>query len=186
MPTQPELRKTKARILDQLTTLNNLLGESAHAVQTQEQVAKFFGVELQTVHGWCKTKGPGGRMPGRKGNYPLDEIVQWLRNQGPWRRFQVNGDGDDPMLAAGDSPALERYRNARADLSELELAEKRQQLHPTDFILHVLKQWAGVYRRLGERLSRRYQDPIGKEIGRDFVDAAGEAKAIAKALTEKK
>ncbi len=33
-------------------------------------------------------------------------------------------DGD-AMLAKGASPALERYRNARADLAELELKEKR-------------------------------------------------------------
>ncbi len=32
---------------------------------------------------------------------------------------------DDPLLAGSSSPALDRYRNARAELAELELAERK-------------------------------------------------------------
>jgi hypothetical protein len=124
MATQAELRKQKAKILDTLTALSNLLGESRYTATDHQQVADFFGVPLATVQEWGKTKGVGGAMPGERGCYPLDKIAQWLRQVGPWCEASQGGD---PLLTAGASPALERYRTAKAALAELELAKRRRE-----------------------------------------------------------
>ncbi len=41
-----------------------------------------------------------------------------------WQRDTAAGEGD-PLLADGDSPALERYRTARAVLAELDAQERQ-------------------------------------------------------------
>ncbi len=115
------------------------------------------------------------------GRYDLRALVPWYVDRQVEKAAAASGS--DPMMAAGDSPALERYRNARAALAEMELDAKRKDTHPTEFIAHVLKQWASVWRRLGERLARRYAKPIRDDIARDWKDAAEECRKIAKQLT---
>ena len=120
--------------------------------RNQVEAAGFFGVAVSTFQLWTKQG-----CPGKPGNYPLAEIVQWLRTSGPWRPYAKGSDGaDDPMLAAGDSPGLERYRLAKAGLAELELQERHHTLLPVDKVRDVLLRWATLLRRLGERLGKRY------------------------------
>lgn len=49
---------------------------SKWAAKTLVEVSQFFGVERGTVTDW-RNKG----MPGTAGNFPLDEIAQWLRRE---------------------------------------------------------------------------------------------------------
>jgi hypothetical protein len=98
-------------------------------------------------------------MPGKPGRYDLAEILAWLRSDGPWRAR--GGDlltgSDDPLLAVGgDSPNLERYRLARAQLAELELETKRGSVFPRDVARSVLGRIASLWRRYGERLGKRH------------------------------
>ena len=58
------------------------------------------------------------------GSYNARDVIQW--------HVQRSTDTDDPLLAGGDSPNLERYRAARADLAEMEAAERRGHLVDID------------------------------------------------------
>lgn len=121
----------------------------------QADVGEFFGVSLDTVASWRK-KG----MPGTSGRYDLAAILVWLRSDGPWRSRGgsdlTGGPLDELIVAAGDSPNLERYRLARAQLAELELERQKGSLLPREKVRSGLGRFAAILRQLGERLGKRH------------------------------
>lgn len=89
----------------------------------------------------------------------MRKIAQWLRHspRGPWRQHhRPDSESDDPLLSSGDSPGLERYRQAKASLAELELEERRGVLVRVDKVRDILGRWASLIRRLGEHLLKRF------------------------------
>lgn len=66
------------------------------------------------------------------------------------------GSLDELIAAGGDSPNLERYRLARAQLAELELERQRRSVFPRDMARSILGRVASLWRRYGERLGKRY------------------------------
>lgn len=121
----------------------------------QSELAELFDVSIDTIAAWRK-KG----MPGTTGRYDVRQILTWLRSDGPWRpraSESVAGPGlDDLFVAGGDSPNLERYRLARAQLAELELEQKKRALFPRDAARSVLGRVASLWRRYGERIGKRH------------------------------
>ena len=92
----------------------------------------------------------------------------------------------DPLLAGGDSPALERYRTARALLAEMEVDRQRENLIPREEIEVALTRFAGVLRRAGESLAREFGneaaglmneavDEVAKEWSENFCAAVADA-----------
>lgn len=82
-------------------------------VRTLGEVARAFGVSLDTVKkGWR----PSG-MPGRRGAYDLAAIARWKRLR--------NRDPGQPA-SAGDIEALSRRRAAEARIKEAEAARKER------------------------------------------------------------
>jgi hypothetical protein len=77
----------------------------------------------------------------------------------------------DPMLSGGDSPGLERYRNAKADLTEMERERLRGNLIPRDDLEISLAKLGGVLRRAGESLQRQW----GNEAAGVLNEAVDEA-----------
>jgi transcriptional regulator with XRE-family HTH domain len=117
-------------------------------VETQNEVAQFFGVSIDTIKNWAKQQ-----MPGTPKAYRLDKIAIWLRTEGPGSsKFKE----DDPLLTEGDSPGLERYRMAKAKLAELDLESRKNQLIDREKARDIFGRWATLIRRMGERLSKRW------------------------------
>ena len=140
-----------------------------HIASTLDEVAAFFGVARDTLRDWRRSG-----MPGATGCYPLSEVAQWLRRDGPWR---VRPAADD--LGSGDSPGLERYREARAELAELDLAERREELIDRGLIRSKLIRLIGLLRACSDRLEKRF----GADAKRMVHDTLGEwQRAIAKEL----
>jgi len=79
----------------------------------------------------------------------------------------------DPMAAEADSPALERWRAAKAELAEYELAEKRETVVPIEAVKDEMTAFSDSLRRFGERLMRRY----GPDASRDMNKALDQAMA---------
>ncbi len=131
-------------------------------VPSQSEVAKAFGVERSTVGTWI-TKG----MPGRRGAFDLVAIAKWYRVDGPGADRVADVD---PLLAAGASPALERYRLAKAQLAELDLAQRKGQLVDVAILKNTLGRWAAIWRRVGERMGKRYGTD-GTEIFNEALDS---------------
>lgn len=63
---------------------------------------------------------------------------------------------DELLLEEGDSPALERYRLAKAKLAELDLETRKGQLIERDKARDIFSRWAVLIRRMGERLAKRF------------------------------
>ena len=117
-----------------------------YLVPTQSDLAEVFAVSLSTVQYWKKSG-----MPGQPGAWPLGQISAWLRTEGPWQ------PGGDPLESdGGDSPALERYRMAKAELAELDLKERQGSLIDRERARGVLGRWAAITRRMGEKLAARH------------------------------
>jgi len=141
----------------------------AWTADTQGEVAEFFGVSVDTVKNWAKQ-----RMPGKPRAYRLDKIAIWLRTEGPGSSRIKNED--DPLLAEGDSPALERYRLAKAKHAELDLESRKGELIDREKARDILGRWAVLIRRLGERLVRR----CGNEAGQMLNETLDECQLIVK------
>lgn len=123
-------------------------------------MAAFFRASLHTVHSWA-LQG----MPGSKGSYDLDAICEWLYTDGPRAPKQHAAlDTDDPMLAGGDSPQLERYRAAKAALAELELEERKGSLLSRDKALTAYSRLSPILLRLGESLGKMFGARATEEV----------------------
>jgi len=100
--------------------------QSPNSIQfaSKTTMAVALGVNRNTVQTWTgKPDFPGGS----RGPWRLDAVVPWIMGR-QLRRAPV----DDPLLDGPDSPALERYRAARASLSEIELQQRQRQLINVD------------------------------------------------------
>ena len=63
---------------------------------------------------------------------------------------------DDAMLVGGSSPALERYREERAQLARLDRLEREGKLLPRDEVREVLARIASILRDAGDALQRQF------------------------------
>lgn len=75
------------------------------------------------------------------------------------------GEADDALMGGSDSPGLERYRAAKADLTEMERDRQRKQLFRLMDVEPRLMQLSGLLRGVSENLRRRH----GNEAG-DLLD----------------
>lgn len=75
--------------------------------------------------------------------------------------FEAMLESDDVEAAAGDSPALERLRGYKADMAELELAQKRGRLVDVMEIREKLSAIAAIIRGSGEAMERAGGPAVG-------------------------
>jgi phage terminase Nu1 subunit (DNA packaging protein) len=90
------------------------------------QLAGALARTRQTIHLWVRQGLP--RNPDK--SFSLPAVISWLVE----RERDALADQGSP----NDSPQLERWRAARAELAELELALRKDQLVTVD---HVLDAW---------------------------------------------
>lgn len=132
------------------------------ATATQDEVAAVLGISAMQVSRLQKTEGAPTGI-----NVP--EFVGWYVER-QLRRATTQAGGD-PDMVGGDSPALERYRAAKADLAELDRDERRMKLIPRDQAEESARMRAQVMRRAGEKLQRRF-GVEAQEILDDAIDEA--------------
>lgn len=134
---------------------------------TGVQVAAICGVTPQAVSKWH------GCPRGRNGKYDLSKVFAWRQRQ-LQDELELEADG-----SGADSPALERYRAARADRAELEVLEKRDALVSRvdvearwgRVLTHIVQAFDGLGKVVAPRLARRDEKEIAGTI-RDEVHRA--------------
>lgn len=142
-------------------------------VGTFADVARFFGVSETTVRKEWKARG----MPGESGAWPLDRIAQWRhdRDIADKRRAVSLGSDEDPLLSGPVSPALERFREARASIAELDFLKRTGDVIDREQIHEVFSRIAMVLRGAGEKLERDF----GGDARGIFDAALDEAERVA-------
>lgn len=139
--------------------------------ESQAELAELCDVSLATVSHWARSG-----MPGKPGRYDLRKIIPWLRTDGPCVHTRQKSDDDDPLMADGESPGLERYRQAKAAHAELDFAERQGELIARGKVKTLLGRWASILRRMGERISKRF----GNDAAMMVNDSLRECGAVAK------
>jgi hypothetical protein len=109
----------------------------------------------------------------------LEAVVKALhdflaRNQ---RRLAVPEDGD-PLLANGNSAALERYRSSAAELKALDLASRKNELIPREHARNGLARIASILRNAGDSLQRTCGDEALKILNEALDDAQREIETV--------
>ena len=92
-----------------------------------------------------------------------------------------NGDGDPLMVDGSDSPALERYRLARARIEELNYETRRGKYIPVDQLQQGWHAMANILRDAVARLRRQYGNEAGDLIDEALDDAE---QTISETLTQ--
>jgi phage terminase Nu1 subunit (DNA packaging protein) len=96
----------------------------------------------------------------------------------------VDRPSEEELLAGESTPALERYRAARATMAEMELDERRGALIRTERLHATLATVASVLRAAGQSLGSQYGadaqslldealDDVEREIDRTLADPTG-------------
>ena len=109
------------------------LADRPQFVGTMEEAAAVLDIHPRTLSSWI---GRGAPAKGPQG-YDLDALTAW--------RAQRYGESD-PLLTGPTSPALERYRCARAQREELTLARELQQVRSLEEVNTVFSSFANAIR----------------------------------------
>lgn len=128
----------------------------------------------QTAAGWLLNM-PTRTLRDLSGLPRNDDKTYNARHLVDWLKRGANGPADDdPLLSGpiGTSPALERYRQHRADLAEIELNERRGRLVDVD----ELTEWwesevAGPLRRAVGALKRKHGPDAARIVEKALTQA---------------
>jgi hypothetical protein len=90
----------------------------------------------------------------------------------------LSAGDDDPLLSGPSSPALERYREARAELAKLDLSARRKDLLPRGEIHDKLMRLASILRTTGETLGRQFGAEAQAVLGGALDEFERECKSL--------
>lgn len=130
--------------------------------KSQSEAAMVLGISSRMLQEYCKRGCPGDR-----GDYPIPPMIEWLRKH-VWQVRQVAPDED---LGEGDSPALERFRLARAQQEEIKLEGMRGDFIAKEDAKTMLMEIAAIYKSANETLVREFGNAAGDVIA-DALDEA--------------
>lgn len=147
--------------------------EKRWTVYSQRDLAAAVGVDQATVQQWVRAGLSRSKAGKNRYGYCIPCAVAW-RVSGRDVKVEAAAALDDLMVTGGDSPALERYRLARAKHAEMDLEVRKHSLLPRDKVHSGLGRFASILRQLGERIGRRY----GPDAARSLNDALDDCKRV--------
>ncbi|QDU15505.1 hypothetical protein CA11_33300 [Gimesia maris] len=112
--------------------------------KSQKELADTVGIGERTYSSWLREG-----CPGQAGNYVVRDVVEWAKIN-KWCQ------SSDPLLAGGDSDNLERYRGFKADLAELDVQERREELVNIEKVKPVFITCLGFIKAAAEKLDRQF------------------------------
>lgn len=120
---------------------------------TNEQLAEALGLNVRTIE--------RDRLRGLPLPADGEDLAAWATRAKAWRKSTRKRPGPRPTATAGDSDiiAMTRYRVAKAELAELQLAERRAQLHSKEECESVqvrrYQEMCNAFASIGDALARR-------------------------------
>lgn len=121
-------------------------------------LALAMEVNRSTAHGWLKKPGFPQAVDGV---FTVRLVCEWKFKRDLELEQKNNPppapvDPDDPLLGSGDSPGLERYRMAKAQLAEMDLAEREKVTLSADAVHDGLNIISQTFRKACEILQRKF------------------------------
>jgi len=135
------------------------------------EAAQAIGISLVGFDSYVRPHLPpeGIRGAGRDILFDLPTVVRVRIDQKTREARARVPDGEDPLLASGDSPALEKYREMRAGQEEIKLGEMRKQVFRRQWFVQSLRPALTAMKSAGDRLAKLFGNPAA-EIFNDAVD----------------
>jgi hypothetical protein len=121
-------------------------------VYSQRDLASTVAVDESTIAQWVRAGLSRKRAGKNRYKYCITCTVAWERTG----RGLVSDSLDELIATGGDSPGLERFRNARAELAEMDVQSRRKSLLPRDVTRNALGRVMSLLRQYAERLGRRH------------------------------
>lgn len=138
------------------------LREAAYNACPKSAYQRLSGRQTKILHDQADRYG----LPLRGATIDLAAVLRRFHDLLAEHGGKITADPDE-----ADSPALERKREAEADLKELDLAERRRELVHRDLMRQQLAAIAALLRRAGEQLERKH-GPAAKQLLVQALDDA--------------
>jgi hypothetical protein len=147
---------------------------------TIADASRFFGWSTQNLRSaYLPHLGTDDIRQGRPALVRVAALTEIVVERRLAERTRSTAPGD-PLLSGGDSPGLERYRLAKAQHAELDLAERRGQVIDVGKCRDVLGRWAALLRRAGERVGKLHPD-----AGKALSEALDECRGVVSGLNDR-
>lgn len=134
----------------------------------QADVAEFCGISRRTLVNWLDAGMPRESTGiTNVHRYHMEKIFKWyVQNYSKKHsrgRRPAKDDEDMLMFSSGDSPAMERYREARAKIAEADWHERKNDICRVDQML-------AVFIRLMTEMRQDVIDAVGTRFGTEASD----------------
>ncbi len=115
-------------------------------------------------------------LPLRGRTVDLGKVLTAVHDLLAKNRHRISSDEEDEMLRGPDSDGLERYRHAKAEMAELDLAVRRGETMEVGVARLALASIFETLRQAGEQLRREFGPAAAALIAEAVVDAANQAR----------
>jgi hypothetical protein len=160
-PTAPERAALKRRERE----LEETRRWQYYATIPQKHWRQMSGRQAKVINEQATTYG----IPFSGPTVNLPDVVRGFHDFLARNARRLREIDDEMMLGDPDSPALERFREAKANLAELDLQKRKGELVPRDEIREGLGRFAARIRGAGDLLERQF-GPEAAEILREALD----------------
>ncbi len=175
MPTATDIKKAETKLKKQLVQLQ-MLAKKGQVAKTVPELVECMAAMPQGALAWLF--GVSSRTIRDRVGMPRNEDNTYNAQDAlAWHVTRLQPTDGDPLLGGFDSPALERFREARADREELELSVRRGQLVNLEefngwFDLEI----AGPLRKNLQKLQRKYGNEAFELISNGLQQAVDRIK----------
>jgi hypothetical protein len=155
------------------------MADGSEVLLTRQQAAEACGLSArqfdEAIRPRVKENGTRGARHGLR--YVASAVVTAYVNYRLDQAKPKEIDGDDPFLdanAGADSPALERYRSARAHMAELDVSARLREVVRRASLMEAVSPAIAAMRSVGDKLTRDF----GNEAGETFNEGVAEFEKI--------
>ncbi|MDB4631893.1 hypothetical protein OAF96_00505 [bacterium] len=152
--------------------------KKAHIVEDYQQLAEIFGVKVSTLHKW-RTAG----MPGKKGEYNVDQIRTWATINGKGRRSNEDKTEHELTEEAVRASAIEQIEKARKLGLQANILARKDRIEEGGLLRSVdvnrfITEFLTEARNLLDRMVVEFSAGYGRDLEEDLRVDLGNRKDL--------
>jgi len=146
--------------------------DTAYSAMPKGEYVRLSGRQPKVLNEQADRHG----LPLRGRTIDLGELLPAMHNLLARNKHRIIADEEDEMLRGADSDGLERYRHAKADMAEIDLAVRRGETMEVGTARLALASIFETLRQAGEQLRREFGPAAAALIAEAVIDAAQQAR----------